>query len=298
MKTKVTSYVLIILSSIFFGLTFLGAKIALTELDVFQVLACRWTVALVLYLILLAFGVVKIRLKGKDLKWLLLLALAQPCLSQLFETAGINMTTTSESAIIYAMIPIMVGLLTVVVLKKKPAKTVAAGMTICFTGIVLSTVFGEGFALGGSILGYLSLLTAVFFAAVYTLISEKIADEFSATERSFSIAVIGVIWFNLINIVRGSGFEGYAICFQHPEVGLAILFLGACGSFAAYFMFNYAVSHIPASQASTINTNLLTMTGVITGIIVQGDAYGWYTVVGMAMIVAGVVIANWKTEVK
>ena len=104
------------------------------------------------------------------------------------------------------------------------------------------------------------------------------------------------VFYNIINIVRGTGFEGYAICFRHPEVGLAILFLGACGSFAAYFMFNYAVSHIPASQVSTINTNLLTMTGVITGIIIQGDSYGWYTVVGMLMIVIGVITANWKTE--
>lgn len=298
MRTKVISYTLVVISSIFFGLTFLGAKIALTELDVFQVLACRWTVALVLYLVLLAVGVVKIKLRGKDLKWLLLLALAQPCLSQLFETAGIDMTTTSESAIIYAMIPIGVALLTVTVLKKPVGRMVAVGMLISFSGIVISTVFGEGFAVGGSLLGYLSLLIAVLFAAVYTIISEKIADEFSATERSFSIAVIGVIWFNMINLIRGSGFEGYVICFQHPEVGLAVLFLGACGSFAAYFMFNFAVSHIPASQTSAINTNLLTMTGVITGILIQGDSWGWYTVLGMIMIVIGVITANWKTEVR
>ncbi len=298
MRTKVVSYILVVLSSVFFGLTFLGAKVALTELDVFQVLACRWTVALVLYLILLAVGVIKVNLKGKPLKWLLLLALAQPCLSQLFETAGIDMTTTSESAIIYAMIPIGVALLTVAVMKKPISKTVAIGMAISFTGIVISTVFGEGFSVGGRVLGYVSLLIAVTFAAVYTIISEKIADEFSATERSFSIAVIGVIWFNMINIVRSTGFEGYAICLQHPDVLLAILFLGACGSFAAYFMFNYAVSHIPASQTSAINTNLLTMTGVITGILFQGDAFGWYTAVGMIMIVAGVITANWKTEVK
>ena len=281
-----------------FGLTFLGAKIALTELDVFQVLACRWTLALILYLILLAVGVIKINLKGKNLKWLLILALTQPCLSQLFETMGIDMTTTSESAIIYAMIPIMVGFITMTVLRKKLPGHVIAGLLISFSGIVLSTVCGEGFSLGGSILGYIIMLIAVLFAAIYTILSEKIAAEFTATERSFSIALIGVIWFNMINIIRGSGFEGYAICFQHPDVGLAILFLGTCGSFAAYFMFNYAVSHIPASQTSAISTNLLTLTGVVAGIIILGDSYGWYTVVGMVMIVIGVITANWKTEVK
>ena len=298
MKTKVVSYILAVCSSMLFGLTFLGAKIALTELDVFQVLACRWTLALILYLILLAVGVIKINLKGKNLKWLLILALTQPCLSQLFETMGIDMTTTSESAIIYAMIPIMVGFITMTVLRKKLPGHVIAGLLISFSGIVLSTVCGEGFSLGGSILGYIIMLIAVLFAAIYTILSEKIAAEFTATERSFSIALIGVIWFNMINIIRGSGFEGYAICFQHPDVGLAILFLGTCGSFAAYFMFNYAVSHIPASQTSAISTNLLTLTGVVAGIIILGDSYGWYTVVGMVMIVIGVITANWKTEVK
>ena len=50
------SYILILFSSIFFGLTFLGAKIALTKLDVFQVLACRWTLALLLYVVLVRRG--------------------------------------------------------------------------------------------------------------------------------------------------------------------------------------------------------------------------------------------------
>ena len=298
MRTKVIAYILAVVGSVFWGLTFLGAKIALENLDVFQVLACRWTVALVMYIILIAFGVIKVRFKGKDLKWLLLLALTQPCLSQLFETLGIDMTTTSEAAIIFAMNPILVGMLTVMVMRKKLAKTVITGMLISFAGILISTVFGEGFSIGGRILGYIVVFVAVAFAAVYTIISEKISDEFTAVERSFSISVIGVIWFNLINLFRGTGFEGFSICFENPETGLAILFLGACGSFAAYFMFNYAVSHIPASQTSAICTNLLTLTGVVAGIIIQGDAYGWYTVVGMIMIIIGVIISNWKTETR
>jgi drug/metabolite transporter (DMT)-like permease len=141
-------------------------------------------------------------------------------------------------------------------------------------------------------MGYMILLIAVLFAAIYTILSEKLADGFTATERSFALAVMGFTWFNLIMIGQGNGLEAYRICFSNPEIGLAILFLGAAGSFGGYFMFNYAVSHIPAAQTSTINTNLLSLTGVVAGILVQGDAFGWYTVVGMAMIIVGVVIAN------
>ena len=276
MRTKVIAYTLAVLSSIFFGLTFLGAKIALTELDPIQVLACRWAVCLLLYLILIAVGAIKVKLRGKSIKWLLLLGFAQPCISQIFETVGIDMVTASESAIIYAMIPMMVAL----------------GMLIAFAGIVVSTILAEDFSVGGKLMGYMILLIAVLFAAIYTILSEKLADGFTATERSFALAVMGFTWFNLIMIGQGNGLEAYRICFSNPEIGLAILFLGAAGSFGGYFMFNYAVSHIPAAQTSTINTNLLSLTGVVAGILVQGDAFGWYTVVGMAMIIVGVVIAN------
>ena len=292
MRTKVIAYTLAVLSSIFFGLTFLGAKIALTELDPIQVLACRWTVCLVLYLVLIAVGMIKVKLRGKAIKWLVLLAMMQPCVSQIFETIGIDMITASESAIMYAMIPIFVSLISIVFLKKKIKKHVAVGMVIAFSGIVVSTVLGEDFAVGGEFLGYIIMIAAVIFASVYTVLSEKLAGEFTATERSFALAAIGFVWFNMIMVGQGKGMAAYSICFRHPEVGLAVLFLGAAGSFAAYFMFNYAVSHIPASQTSIINTNLLSLTGVVAGILVQDDAFGWYIVVGMVMIIVGVVIAN------
>ncbi len=292
MKTKAIAYTLAVLSSIFFGLTFLGAKIALTELDPIQVLACRWAVCLVLYLLLIAFGVIKVNLRGKAIKWLVLLAMMQPCISQIFETIGIDMITASESAIMYAMIPMMVTLISVAFMKKKIKKHVAIGMFVAFSGIVVSTVFGEDFAVGGEFLGYIIMVAAVVFAAIYTVLSEKLAGEFTATERSFALAIIGFTWFNMIMLGQGKGLEAYSICFNNAEVGLAILFLGAAGSFGAYFMFNYAVSHIPASQTSIINTNLLSLTGVVAGILVQGDAFGWYTVAGMVLIIVGVVTAN------
>ena len=34
----------------------------------------------------------------------------------------------------------------------------------------------------------------------------------------------------------------------------------------------------------------------MTGILFQGDSFGWYTVVGMIMIIAGVIACNMPTE--
>lgn len=296
MRPKKIVYIAAVIESILFGLTFLGAKIALTELDAIQVLACRWTIAFLLFSILLIFRVIKVDYKGKPVKLVILMAFVQPCVNTICETYGIDLTTTSESAIIYAMIPMAVVLISVIVLRHKITPLVGVGIILSFAGILISIVFGDGFSLGGKAIGYLYLLGMVLTAAICTILSGRIADRFSPMERTFAMAALGGFLFNLLNLARGKGFVCYVICFQEPKVGLAALFLGAMGSFTSYILFNYVVANMPAPQASALQVNLISLTGVVTGILFQGDSCGWYTVIGMVLVIVGVVMANMQGD--
>lgn len=296
MQTKKIVYVAAVVESVLFGLTFLGSKIALTQLDAIQVLACRWTIAMILFLILALFKVIKVNYRGKQVWLVALAAFIQPCINTICETYGVDLTTASESAIIYAMIPIAVVLISAVILKHKIKPIVAGGILLSFLGVILSIVFSDGFSLGGKIGGYLFLIGMVITGAVFTILSGHISNQFSAMERTFTMALMGGIWFNLLNVIRGNGFTCYAICFQYPKVGLAVLFLGAVGSFTCYILFNYVVSKMPAPQASMLQVNLIALTGVVTGILFQGDDFGWYTAAGLILVVAGVIAANWTSK--
>lgn len=291
-QTKKIVYIAAVVESILFGLTFLGAKMALAELDAIQVLACRWTIAMIMFSLLAAARIIKVRYRGKPVLLLLTAVFIQPCINTICETCGIDLTTTSESAVIYAMIPIAVAIISAVILKQRIRPLVGGGIILSFTGVLISIVFSDGFSLGGKAAGYLLLLGMVVTGAVFTILSGRIAEHFSPMERTFAMALAGGLWFNLLNIVRGKGFSCYAVCFQEPQVGLAVLFLGAVGSFSCYILFNYVVSNMPAPQASMLQVNLITLTGVVTGIIFQGDSFGWYTVAGLVLIIAGVIAAN------
>lgn len=291
-QTKKIVYIAAVAESILFGLTFLGAKMALAELDAIQVLACRWTIAMIMFSLLAAARIIKVRYRGKPVLLLLIAVFIQPCINTICETCGIDLTTTSESAVIYAMIPIAVAIISAAILKQRIRPLVGGGIILSFTGVLISIVFSDGFSLGGKAAGYLLLLGMVVTGAVFTILSGRIAERFSPMERTFAMALAGGLWFNLLNIVRGKGFSCYAVCFQEPQVGLAVLFLGAVGSFSCYILFNYVVSNMPAPQASMLQVNLITLTGVVTGIIFQGDSFGWYTVAGLALIIAGVIAAN------
>lgn len=290
-QTKTTVYLIAIICSVFFGMTFLGAKIALEQLDAIQVLACRWTLAFVLFAIAVLLGFIKVDYRKKPIWMVAGMALIQPCINTICETCGVDMTTTSESAIMYAMIPMAVVLISRVFLKQRIRPLVGIGIVVSFLGVFIAIAFGgDGF--GGNILGHLVLLGMVITGALFIIVSGKISDKFNAMERTFMMAALATVWFNGLNMARGKGFDGFVICFQDLKTGLAILFLGAIGSFMCYILLNYIVGKMPAAQASSIQVNITSLTGVVTGIIFQGDPFGWYTVVGMVMIIAGVVACN------
>lgn len=309
---KTTVYIVAIIGSIFFGMTFLGAKIALVRLDAIEVLACRWTLAFVLFVAAILLGLIKVDFRKKPIWLAMTMAFIQPCINTICETCGVDMTTTSESAIMYAMIPLAVVLISRVFLKQKIRPMVGAGIAVSFLGVFIAIAFGGGsigallsssgaastagiFA-GSKALGYLVLLGMVVTGAVFIIVSGRLADKFSAMERTFVMAAMGTVWFNGLNVVRGNGFDCYAVCFSDMQTGLAILFLGAIGSFMCYILFNYVVSNLPAAQVSSIQVNITSLTGVVTGILFQGDPFGWYTVVGMIMIIAGVIACNMTVE--
>ena len=297
MKAKGTVYITAIICSIFFGMTFLGAKIALEKLDAIQVLACRWTLAFVLFAICILLGLIKVDYRKKPVLVVMAMAFLQPCINTICETCGIDLTTTSESAILYAMIPIAVVLISRVFLKQRFSIVVGLGIAVSFVGVIVAIAFGDSFSLGGKALGYLILLGMVITGAVFVIVSGRLADKFTAMERTFMMAAMGTIWFNGINAARGKGFDGYLICFQDLKIGLAILFLGAIGSFMCYILLNYVVGKLPAAQVSCLQVNITSLTGVVSGILFQGDSFGWYTVVGMVMIIVGIIMCNMKQEI-
>lgn len=306
-QTKPTVYLTAIICSVFFGMTFLGAKIALEQLDAIQVLACRWTLAFVLFAIAVMLGIIKVDYRKKPIWMVIVMAFIQPCISTICETCGIDLTTTSESAIMYAMIPMAVVLISRIFLKQRISPLVGSGIVVSFLGVFIAIAFGGGVSIGallgssGSIfgektLGYLVLLGMVITGALFIIVSGRISEKFNAMERTFMMTALATVWFNGLNLARGKGFDGFMICFQDLKTGLAILFLGAVGSFMCYILLNYIVGKMPAAQASSIQVNITSLTGVVTGILFQGDPFGWYTVVGMVMIIAGVIACNMPSE--
>ena len=293
---RLVIYTLFAVTAVLWGMSFLWTKVALEALGVVELLAVRWTLAAALFAVLIACKAIKVDFKGKSKKFLLIGAFVQPCLYALLETWGVDFTTSSVSSIFIAVIPLVVVLLNAVFFKAKVSGKTTFAIILAFSGVVVSVVLAPDFAVGGRMVGYLCLIAAVLAGGVYSIFANKVGQEYSPIEFTFTMAVMASVWFNAMSLIQGNGFDAYAVTFSDGGIAFAVIMLGVGCSFGAYLMYNYTLSRLPAELASCIQANSTTAIGVIAGIALGGDTWGWYTILGLGMTIAGVVISSLDVE--
>lgn len=289
-------YISFIVLSFLWGTSFIAIKVALTAVKPIELLALRWLISFFLFLFLIISGRVKVSYRDKPISKLILLVAFQPCLYALFETIGVDLTTSSESSIFIGVIPLIVALEGWIFFKKKISKKLIFAMTIAFIGLTVSVVMAPNFSSGGKWHGYAALLIAVAAGGMYSLIGSMLTKHFSFIEITFAMALGGAFFFNLISFVNGNGLTPYAYLLHRDSAALSILYLGVGCSFCAYLLYNYTLSKLNAAVASSLQTNLITVVGVVSGIVLGGDVWGWYTILGLTLTIIGIYIAS--TDVK
>ena len=291
-ENKALRYTLFVILALLWGLSFLGTKVALAELDPIELLAVRWGMSLVLFCLLIGLRIIKVSYKGKNIRLLVLAVLVQPCIYAILEAWGINLTTSSESSIFIAVVPLMVVLESFVLFKQKVSARTGLGIVIGFAGVLTAVIFSPDFSAGSKLTVYLFLLGTVTVGALYSLLSNRLGKEFSTMETTFGLAIGGGLFFNVLSLLQGNGLHPYKVFLAGGQTMWAVIYLGVGCSFAAYIIFNYTLSRLKAELATCIQTNSITVIGVIAGIVFGGDAWGWYTILGMLMTIAGIVIAS------
>ena len=288
---KKTVYGLVIIISTFWGLSFLATRILINYLEPYQIQAARWLVASIVFLLLMISGKLRINYKKPGFKYVLLLGVLEPCMYMSFETYGIAMTSASSGAIFVATIPSAVLLLNFFLFKKKLKIKGVLGILIAFSGVVICTVFKPEFSLNRGSLGYVVLLCAIFSGAMYSIVSNRLADRFKPLELTAVMAFMGTLYFGIMNFVLGYGMKTYTVYFTDRKLLFCIVFLGVCCSVICYFAFNRILRLVDPATGNNLSTSMTTIVGVLAGIIFVGDSWGIYTIIGLVMTLIGVILS-------
>ncbi len=275
--------------ALIFGFSFLFTKEALSEVEPFHLLGFRFGMAAMLLSILKMAKVIKVDYKGKEIRKLIAIALAQPVTYFIFEIYGIKLTNSSEAGMMIALIPVIVTILAVIFLKEFPSKIQVFFVALSVSGAIFIIVMKSN-EIGSNIIGTIVLLLAVLCASIFNILSRKYSTDFTPVEITFAMMWIGAITFNAMAIIQhliAGKIVNYFMPLSNLKVVSAVLYLGILSSVIAFFLVNYTLSKIEASR-SAVFANLSSVTSIIAGVLIRNEPFFWYQIVGASMILSGV----------
>lgn len=280
---------------ILYGLSYIFTKQATSEVSALSLLGWRFLLAFIVMSILAGTGFIKIRLKGRNVKPLLWIALFSPGIYFIGETFGISHTTASESGAFLACIPVASLIASSLILKKKPTKKQILGILVTLAGVLL-TVFAVGVSSSFSFTGYAFLLTAVISYAMYCVFVEK-AEKFAGEEITYVMLATGAVIFMILAVIEALNNGTIELLvtmpFRNRGFLMAVLYQGIGCSVLAFFLSNVAIAKIGVNRTSSF-IGVSTVVSIIAGAVLLHEAFTIWQVVGTVIIVTGVYIANYR----
>jgi len=295
---KILPYISGLLFSTIFGFSFMFTKEALEIIGPFQLMGYRFLVAALLVNILWLLGVFKINVKLEKIKYLFIIALAQPILYFIFETTGMNYTTSSEAGLLISLIPVVVTILAIFFLNEVPGKKQTIYIILSVAGVIFITIMKSSTEISGNFLGMALIGGAVIMAGIYNIMSRKMSVDFKPEVITYFMMTIAAVVFNIILLSSDTTtLSNYIVPLTNMEVLIPVIYLGILSSVLAFFFVNYTLSKLPASQ-SAVFANFTTVVSILAGVFIRNEPFYWFQIVGAVMIIIGVWGTNYYGKIK
>lgn len=283
-------YVKLVLTTAFWGGAFIAGRHLAQHMPHFLAATGRFVAAL-LPLAAFAYATGQFpRLTRRQLVATLLLGATGVFGYNAFFLAGLAHIPASRAALIVALSPIMTMLAMRVLDRERWSALRVFGVVLSFAGVSLVITRGDfATAFSGAVgLGELWIFLAVVTWVAYTIIGKSALEGLSATAAT----TWSTLWGTLMLALPAAG-ELALVSPAWPDSTswLAMLYLGVCGTALAFVWYNQAVASIGPARA-TLFTNLVPVFAVIFSVILLGERPLASSLVGGAMVITGVFIAN------
>jgi len=266
-KTRYLPYVGLLVATLLWASSFIALKLAFRAYDPMVVIFGRMIIAsLFVFLFFRPFKTSSFR--KKDLKPLLFLALCEPCLYFIFEAIAIKNTSASQAGMVTATLPLIVAVAAWFFLKERLTSRNVTGFLLAIVGVGLLSIGSEVTAnapnpLFGNFMEFLAMIAASGYIVTMKRLSKYYTPLFIT---SFQALIGSVFYFPLLFLP----ITELPISIEPVSI-FAVVYLGIFVTFGAYGSYNYAVSKIPASQATAF-VSLIPVFTLIMGMLILNDS--------------------------
>jgi drug/metabolite transporter (DMT)-like permease len=271
------------------GSSFIALKLAFAELPPLWVIFARMALGS-------AFFILAWRWRGRldyrpgDWKYLLGLAVCEPCLYFIFEAIALQNTSASQAGMITALLPLLVAIGAFLFLRERITRTTLVGFLVAIVGVVWLSLAGEADEHAPApLLGNFFEFLAMICAMAYTLLVKYLSERYSPFLMTAMQSFVGAVFF--LPVAAWSAPMPLAI----SPLGLAaVLYLGLVVTVGAYGLYNFAVSRLPASQASAF-VNLIPLFTLLFAVLLLGERLTGQQMLAALLVFVGVALSQWRS---
>ena len=281
---RILGYGACCLAGVFWSVGFFFGKVAFTGLSVDHFVLYRFLFACAG----LVFIVERPRFSRRDWGILLVATFFGIPLQFLVQFYGLRLTTLSHAALMVGTMPVILAFgATIFAHERLDLKgwLAVAGSTAGIALIISSTsrhVVG-----GGSLLGDLLIVSAMFIALVWILGNQRLMRR---GHSPMAVTVWGLLTGTAMLLLWVLVRDGLPpVHGVGLKVWLAVAASGLLCTAAATLLWNWGIHHVPASRAGVF-LNIEPAVGAILGVEVLGDRLGAGTWIGGALIIAAAVV--------
>ena len=287
-RTALVTEASLLLAVFFLGTNFVAVKYAVGGVPPLPFVALRFTLAGLLLLGLLRILSPKSWPGRRDLASMAAVGVVGVGMNNVAFTLGVSMTTASETALIYAAVPIWGMILGSLIGLERPTRAGIVGVVVAILGV--GVVVGGGFGGGGesSLLGDLLVVVATVCWGSYAVLSLPLLRKYSPlvvaslTMLFAGLATTPVALPGLWGTHWGEVGVGPWTAFAYSTVLVAAF---------GFWAWQRGISGVGANRA-LVYQYLINLVGVASGVLLLGESLTATKILGGAVILLGVYLAR------
>lgn len=287
-RGKGQAVVCLVLATALWGSAFVALKVSFQIFPPLWVIFARMVLGSAVFLLAWRWrGAVHYR--SGDWKYLLGMAVCEPCLYFIFESMALQRTSAAQAGMITALLPLMVALVAGVFLRERVARSTLVGFCLAVVGAIWLSLASEAHAqapapLLGNFLEFLAMVTA----CGYVLLVKHLSTRYSAFLLTALQAFVGVLFFLPLALIVEPLPQAFPL-----EGVFAIVYLGVFVTVGAYGLYNYGLSQMPASQASGF-INLIPVFTLLFAALLLDERLTLWQMLAAGLVFVGVLLSQWR----
>ncbi len=284
-------YAKLFLTALFWGGTFVAARVVTQELEPFSASLWRFVIAsaVLTAVVVLHEGGLP-RLRRRQVVPVVLLGLTGVFAYNVLFFLGLKTITAGRAALIVANNPVFIALFSALLFRERLSIVNGIGIGVCLAGAVIVISRGDpgGLLSGGIGRGELFILGCVASWVSYSLIGKVVLRDLSplaAVTWSCLIGAAALLPFAWQEgLVRQTGLAS-------PAAWAGLLFLGVLGTAVGFLWYYEGIRAIGPARAAVF-INFVPVSGVLFGWLILSETLTRTLLAGAVLVVAGVFLTN------